>query len=269
LTRRRATNKLRLTAREDDMGRLDGKVALITGAAQNQGEAQARRFAAEGAKVVVTDIQDERGRAVAASLGDKAVWRRLDVTKSADWAAAVAFAVESFGKLNVLINNAGIFPNVKMEEMGEDQFMQVVRVNQLGCWLGMKAVVEAMRAAGGGAIVNTASVAGLAGLPGLSAYVGSKHAVRGLSKTAAIELGQYGIRVNSVYPGAVVGDEVPAGVTPEMLAEMFARRPIPRAGQVEDIANAMVFLASDESAYCTGTEVLVDGGWLAGAAGSS
>src|SRR5271155_4056589 len=156
------------------MGRLDGKVALITGAARNQGEAEARRFVAEGAKVIVTDVLDELGASVANDLGNDTLWCHLDVTSSSDWAKAVEAGVDAFGKLNVLINNAGIFPMATIEEMSEEDFMRVISINQLGCWLGMKSVIEPMRKAGGGAIVNTASVAGIAGIPGMSAYVSSK-----------------------------------------------------------------------------------------------
>jgi 3alpha(or 20beta)-hydroxysteroid dehydrogenase len=150
-----------------------------------------------------------------------------------------------------------------MEDMDEALFMKVIQVNQLGCWLGMRAVIEPMRAAGGGAIVNTASAAGLVGMAGLSAYVGSKHAVRGMSKTAAVELGGYGIRVNSIYPGAIVGADLPDGIDPAMINQMFQHLPVPRVGNPLDIARAMVFLASDDSAYCTGSELVVDGGSLA------
>lgn len=247
------------------MGRLEGKVALVTGAARGQGEAIARLFVDEGAKVVVTDVLDEPGQAVAADLGANAVWTHLDVSKSSEWAAAVALGVKTFGKLNVLINNAGIFPSVPMLTMTEEQYMQVIRVNQLGTWLGMKAVAEPMREAGGGSIVNTASVAGVAGMPGLSAYVASKHAVRGMSKTAAAELAPLGIRVNSIYPGAIVGDSVGAGIDPAVLKAMFAHLPIKRPGSTTEIAKLMVFLASDESSYCTGSEILIDGGAQAAA----
>jgi len=249
------------------MGRLDGKVALITGAARNQGEAEARRFVAEGAKVIVTDVLDELGASVANDLGNDTLWCHLDVTSSSDWAKAVEAGVDAFGKLNVLINNAGIFPMATIEEMSEEDFMRVISINQLGCWLGMKSVIEPMRKAGGGAIVNTASVAGIAGIPGMSAYVSSKHAVRGMSKCAAAEFGKYGIRVNSIYPGAIVGGEGVPGMDRSAVDALFANLPIPRAGTTEDIASLMVFLASDESSYCTGSEILVDGGSQAAPSG--
>jgi 3alpha(or 20beta)-hydroxysteroid dehydrogenase len=244
------------------MGKLDGKVALITGAARGQGESHARLFVEEGARVAVTDVLDEQGEKVAADLGGDAIWCHLDVSSAADWTAAVSRTVSAFGKLNVLINNAGIWPFGTIEEMPEETFMRTVSVNQLGTWLGIKSVIEPMRAAGGGSIVNTASIAGLIGMPGLGAYVGSKHAIRGISKTAAAELGHDGIRVNSVYPGAIVGDQLPDGVGEEQLETMFAHLPVPRAGRVGDVSAVMLFLASDDSAYCTGTEIVVDGGSL-------
>ena len=248
------------------MGKLDDKVALITGAARGQGAAEARQFVEEGAKVMVTDVLDDLGEKVAADLGDAARWCHLDVSDSAQWAHAVDETIKAFGKLNVLINNAGIFPMALMEDMDEELFMTVIRVNQLGCWLGMKSVIEPMRAAGGGAIVNTASTAGMAGFVGLSAYVGSKHAVRGMSKTAAMELGKYGIRVNSVYPGGIVGADLPEGMDRAVIDQMFQHLPVARPGTPLDIARAMVFLASDDSAYCTGSELQVDGGALTGSA---
>jgi 3alpha(or 20beta)-hydroxysteroid dehydrogenase len=207
---------------------------------------------------------DDLGGQVASSIGDAAIFCHLDVTSSDSWKAAVDATVAAFGKLDILVNNAGIWPFGTIEEMPEETFMQTIAINQLGVWLGMKSVIAPMRAAGGGAIVNTSSLAGLTGMPGLGAYVGTKHAVRGLSKTAALELGRYGIRVNSIYPGAIVGDAKPEGVTEEMLEGMFSHLPVPRVGHPDDIAKAMLYLVSDDSSYVTGAEIVVDGGSIAG-----
>jgi 3alpha(or 20beta)-hydroxysteroid dehydrogenase len=247
------------------MGRLEGKVALISGSARGQGEAIARAFVAEGAKVVVSDILDDQGKAVADSLGADAAWIHLDVRKSADWKAGVDFTVRTFGKLNVLINNAGVFPAASMLEMSEEDYLEVIHVNQLGVWLGMRAAAGAIHQAGGGSIVNTASVAGMAGIPKMSAYVSSKHAVRGMSKTAAAEFGPLGIRVNSIYPGGVLSEGISAGIDPAVIKALFGHLAIPRPGGTAEIAKLMVFLASDESSYCTGSEILIDGGAQAAA----
>jgi 3alpha(or 20beta)-hydroxysteroid dehydrogenase len=245
------------------MGKLDGKVALITGAGRSQGESHARVMVAEGAKVAVTDVLDDLGKQVAEDLGDSAIWCHLDVSNAADWAAAVDATVKAFGRLDILVNNAGIFPLASIEDMSEDDFMKVIEVNQLGTWLGMKSVIAPMRAAGGGSIINIASAAGLVGIPNLSAYVGSKHAVRGMSKTAAVEFGKDRIRVNSIYPGAIFGENSIPGMSQEAVDQMFAGHPIQRVGRPTDTSNAVVFFASDDSSYCTGSELQVDGGALA------
>lgn len=247
------------------MGRLDGKVALVSGAARGQGEAEARLFVAEGAKVVLGDVLDDLGEKVAADIGEGAVYTHLDVTDPAQWDEAVALATSTFGKLNVLINNAGILRFGLIETMPLDEYLQVVNVNQVGCWLGMKAVTPAMKAAGGGAIVNTSSTSGFIGTVGLSAYTATKFAVRGMTKVAAMELGHHGIRVNSVHPGGV-DTEMVAGPVFEHIDKdaVYGGLPIPRIGQPEEVAQVMLFLASDDSSYCTGAEYLVDGGFTAG-----
>ncbi|QKG19707.1 SDR family NAD(P)-dependent oxidoreductase [Actinomadura verrucosospora] len=248
------------------MARLDGKVALITGGARGIGEAHVRRFAAEGARVVFGDLLEDRGAAVAAATG--AVFVPMDVTSEEDWRRAVATAVERFGKLNVLVNNAGILRHRLLTDMTREQLQQVLDVNLVGPWLGMRAVVEPMKAAGGGSIVNTSSIEGYAAAAGLSAYAASKFGVRGITKAGAQELGKHGIRVNSIHPGGIATElaldpEVAQGV--EVDADAFFKAlPIPRWGEPDDVAGAAVYLASDESAYCTGTEILVDGGLLSG-----
>jgi 3alpha(or 20beta)-hydroxysteroid dehydrogenase len=238
-------------------GRLDGKVAVITGAARGQGAAEARLFAAEGARVVLADVLDDEGAAVAAEIGDAARYVHLDVTDEAQWAAAVTAAEEAFGPVSVLINNAGILHFQALHKTSLEDFDRVMRVNVHGVFLGMKAVVASMVAAGGGSIVNTSSTAGLQGLPYFGAYVASKWAVRGLSKTAAIDLGHKGIRVNSVHPGGIDTPMV-AGMSSD--APFYKRLPVPRMGSADEVAAAVLFLASDEAAYVSGAELAVDGG---------
>jgi 3alpha(or 20beta)-hydroxysteroid dehydrogenase len=247
------------------MGKLDGKIAIVSGGARGQGEAHVRRFVEEGAQVVFGDILDTEGEAVAKDVGDSAVYQHLDVTQPADWAAIVATAEDRFGPVSVLINNAGILTIGLVESVPLDEYMKIINVNQVGCLLGMQAVIPSMRAGGGGSIVNTSSTAGFTGTYGLVAYTASKFAVRGMTKVAAIELGHAGIRVNSVHPGGV-DTEMIAG--PEFAgvdqAEMFGSFPIPRVGRPEEIAKLMVFLASDDSSFSTGAEFIADGGMLAG-----
>jgi len=246
------------------MGRLDGKVALISGAGRGQGAEHARRFVAEGARVMLGDILDDDGRILADKLGAEAHYVHLDVTSETDWAAAVATTVDLYGRLDVLINNAGILRIGGLADTSVEDYLQVVRVNQLGCFLGMRSVIEALKTTGGGSIINTSSIHGLQGVPGLISYVASKFAIRGMTKAAALELGHFGIRVNSVHPGlidtAMVSDELPT------IDEngLFDKLSIPRIGTTADVAHLMVFLASDESSYCTGGEFVVDGGSICG-----
>jgi 3alpha(or 20beta)-hydroxysteroid dehydrogenase len=247
------------------MGRLEGKVALISGAARGQGAAEARAFVAEGAQVVLGDVLDDDCAAVAAELGGAAIAVHLDVTDPGDWKAAVDQAVSTFGKLTTLINNAGIFRIAGIEEMSLADYLQVVQVNQVGCFLGMQAAIPALRAAGGGSIVNTSSTAAQQAMPGLTAYAASKAAVRGMTKCAALDLGHDGIRVNAVLPGSIDTPMVRQGHLEDLDVDaLFAGLPIPRIGRPTEVAAMMVFLASDESAYSTGAEFVVDGGMLAG-----
>lgn len=249
------------------MGRLEGKVALVTGAARGQGEAEARLFAAEGAKVVLGDVLDAEGERVAAAIGAAALYWHHDVSREESWQAFVHAATERFGPPDVLVNNAGILLIAPIASMTLAQYRRVIDVNQVGCLLGMQAVIPSMAAKGGGAIVNIASTCGLQGTAGLSAYVSSKFAIRGMTKTAAIELGPLRIRVNAICPGGIDtamgrGDDFGSVDT----SDYFSGLPIPRIGKPEEVARAAVFLASDESSYCTGAELLVDGGMLAGPA---
>ena len=243
-------------------GRLEGKVAIITGAARGQGEAEARRFVAEGAQVLLTDVLDAEGEAVAGSLGDAAAYRHLDVTVEEEWVAAVADCEERFGPVTVLVNNAGILDFSPIHKQDVGRFRTVVDINLVGPLIGMKTVAPSMRRAGGGSIINVSSNAGIVGLPSAGAYVASKWGLRGLSKTAAMDLGAIGVRVNSVHPGGIL--------TPmtdfEGSADSGWARALPagRMGQPEEVANVVTFLASDEASYVTGAEWSVDGGATAG-----
>jgi 3alpha(or 20beta)-hydroxysteroid dehydrogenase len=246
-------------------GRLAGKVALISGAARGQGAAEARAFVAEGAMVVIGDVLDEEGAVVAKELGDAARFVHLDVTSESDWAAAVQATVDAFGSLNVLVNNAGIMRLGPLDGQATADYRAVVEVNQFGCYFGMRAAIPALRAAGGGSIINTSSINGFIGLAGTTAYGASKFAVRGMTRTAALELGHDNIRVNAVCPGtidtAMVSSPEFADVDKDAY---FADQPVARIGRAEEVANMMIFLASDESSFCTGAEFVVDGGALAG-----
>jgi 3alpha(or 20beta)-hydroxysteroid dehydrogenase len=252
------------------MGRLDGKVALISGAARGQGEAEARLFAEEGARVVLGDVLDEIGEVVAKELGDAAKYVHLDVRDEASWQAAVGLAESEFGPVSVLVNNAGIFRVSALVDTPIEQFREVVEVNQLGPFLGMKAVVPSMVKAGGGSIVNISSTNGLSGFPHTVSYTATKWAVRGMTKTAAMELGPLGIRVNSIHPGGVDTDMIrpenlgSLAATPNALDDRFSDLPLRRVGQPIEIARLALFLASDDSSYSTGSEFVADGGMLAG-----
>jgi 3alpha(or 20beta)-hydroxysteroid dehydrogenase len=250
------------------MGRLDGKVALITGGARGMGKSHVRHFVAEGARVVFGDVLDDKGRYVAAKLGGQSCrYAHHDVTSEEGWAAAVALAVAEFGRLDVLVNNAGILEFARIADMPLARFRRVLEVNAVGCWLGMKAVIEPMRAAGGGSIVNISSIEGFAGADGLSAYSASKFAVRGMTKVAARELARFGIRVNSVHPGGVLTRMVTdsAGARSAAEAEAFIKAtPLGRFAEPAEISRLVAYLASDESSFSTGSEFVADGGILAG-----
>lgn len=239
------------------MGRLDGRVAIVTGAAspRGQGAAHARLLLREGAAVVLTDVSDDEGGRTAAALGERAAYHRLDVTSEESWATTVAWTLERHGRLDVLVNNAGIWLAGPLAETSLADYRRVVDINQVGAFLGMRAVVPAMKAAGGGAIVNISSLAGLRGAQVSTAYAASKWAVRGMSRQAAAELASFGIRVNAVFPGYVDTEMIDAGHD-----EIAARVPLGRRlASPEEVAETVVFLASDAARYVTGAELVVDG----------
>jgi len=244
------------------MGKLDGRSVLITGAARGQGAAIARLFVEEGARVVLTDIRDDEGKLLADELGEQARYIHLDVRRETDWSAAVRYTDAEFGKLDGLINNAGVLHICTIEADSRASFLNVVEINQLGVFLGMKAVIRSMRDAGGGTIVNTASVDGTNGVPMANAYCASKFAVVGMTKVAAIELGRDGIRVNAISPGVIITDMV-SGFMDSMQDILTDRIPLHRFGRPAEIASVALFLTSDDSSYCTGANVVVDGGWTA------
>lgn len=244
-----------------DGGRLAGKVALISGGARGQGAAEAALFVAEGAKVVVGDVLDAEGKETVAALGDNALYTHLDVTDEANWRAVVAETEDRYGPISVLVNNAGVLSFGRIDQIELAEFERLIRVNLNGVFLGIKTVAPSMRRAGGGSIVNISSTSGLQGLPYLGAYVASKWAVRGLTKTAAIDLGHDGIRVNSVHPGGIDTPMI-AGTNAD--APFYRRLPVARMGSVDEVARAVLFLASDESSYTTGAELAVDGGATCG-----
>jgi 3alpha(or 20beta)-hydroxysteroid dehydrogenase len=250
------------------MGRLDGKVALITGAARGTGAACARRFVAEGARVVLGDILDDRGKAVAAELGADALYTHLDITSEVDWESAVELTLRSFGRLDVLINNAAVLHMASIESTTLDDWNRTVNVNQTGAFLGIRAVIPALREAGGGSIVNVSSIDGLEGMNFVSAYAATKWALRGLTKCAALELGRDAIRVNTVCPAGgseeMAGPWRPEGGSEEDPTGYTQKRPLPRRAEIEEIVAMILFLASDEASFCTGGDYPVDGGHSCG-----
>ncbi len=239
-------------------GRLAGKIALITGGARGMGEAHARRFLAEGAHVVIADILDEAGAALAAELGANARFVHLDVSSPDDWAAAVALCVGEFGGLHILVNNAGIFGGAALVDHPLDMWHRMIAVNLTGVFLGIRAATQAMIASGGTSIINISSVAGLRGAAGGAAYVASKFGVRGLTKSVAVELAPFGIRCNSVHPGII---DTPMA---ENLNTQGYDYPLGRMARSEEVTNMVLYLASDESSYSTGSEFIVDGGLTMG-----
>lgn len=241
------------------MGRVDGKVVLISGGARNIGGASARLLVEEGAHVVIGDLLDEEGTALAdelcrASGRDAARYVHLDVTSEEDWAAAVELTLAAYGRLDVLFNNAGIFNGGQLQRYRREQWQQMLDVNLTGAFLGIQAAADAMIAAGGGSIINTSSIEGLRGTPWAHGYVASKWGLRGLTKSAAMELAPHGVRVNSLHPGRIstpATDQMPEDLIPI---------PLGRPGQPAEVAAMVLFLASDESSFTTGSEFVIDGG---------
>ena len=247
------------------MNRLAGKVAIITGASQGMGAAHARAFVAQGAKVVLGDLNERAGDKLAAELGPDAIFVKQDVSNSADWKRILAEGQRRFGTINVLVNNAGILGTLAATtELPEAEFLRVCSINQTGVFLGMQSVLPGMIASGGGAIVNISSIAGLVaicGAPNL-AYVASKFAVRGMSKQVAVEYGDKNIRVNSVHPGYIKTPMMVAA-TDETGGGALTQIPLRRMADASEVSNLVVFLASDESSFITGTEHVIDGGMTA------
>ncbi|HEV8141573.1 MAG TPA: glucose 1-dehydrogenase [Methylomirabilota bacterium] len=245
--------------------RLKGKVALVTGGASGMGKSEAMIFAREGAQVLVADLLEAEGKEVAKAIGDAARFVKLDVTNEAEWQGAVAFAEREFGKLNILVNNAGISGTYQPDLTNTEAWDRVMNINAKGVFLGMKHAVPALQRAGGGAIVNISSISGFAGQHGVHmAYNASKGAVRIMTKTAAVQWAADNIRVNSVHPGFMPAMRTSVGsANPEWRAKVLRAVPMKREGRVEEVAHAVLFLASDEASYITGTELVVDGGFLA------
>ncbi|MFJ4970849.1 SDR family NAD(P)-dependent oxidoreductase [Streptomyces sp. NPDC088755] len=257
------------------MGKLDGRVVLVTGAARGQGEQEARLFAAEGARVVIADVLVEQGEALAAELGEEAArFVRLDVGREEEWAAVVATARDAFGRIDGLVNNAGILRFNELVDTPLAEFQQVVQVNLTGAFLGIRAVAPEIGAAGGGTIVNTSSYTGLTGMALVGAYAATKHAVLGLTKVAAVELAGKGVRVNAICPGAIdTAMSNPALLDPDAdlsrsdaALDAYYRKLVPmgRIGRPEEVAALALFLTCQDSSYITGQPFVIDGGWLAG-----
>jgi len=241
------------------MGQLEGKSIIITGGAQGMGAIHARRCVEEGARVVLTDLQVEAGEKAAAELGDSAVFAQQDITVEQDWDRVVSTALDRFGRVDGLVNNAAIWWTEPIMSEGADRLRKMLEVNVIGTFHGMQKVVPAMRESGGGSIVNLSSIAGTRGIPEHGSYGASKWAVRGLSKVAAAEFGQWNIRVNTIHPGAIEGTGM--FLIPEAeFEELFAEQPLRRPGRREEVSGLLIFLLSDQSSYVTGHEHVIDGG---------
>lgn len=244
------------------MGRVSGKVAIVTGAARGLGAAFAKRLVEEGAKVMLTDVLDAEGEAAAKALGANARFLHHDVTQEVQWQRIVAETEAAFGAVSVLVNNAGIAPsNVPIETLREADYRRHIDVNQVSVFLGMKSVIPSMKRAGSGSIINISSAAGLVGMPQALEYTASKFAVRGMTKAAAIDLAPINIRVNSIHPGLIrTPMSMPYPAAEQVLAALAAATPAKRLGEPDDVANVVLLLASDESSFSTGAEFIVDGG---------
>jgi 3alpha(or 20beta)-hydroxysteroid dehydrogenase len=238
-------------------GRIDGKIALITGGARGQGRQEAQRFAAEGATVFITDVLDEVGVATANELGDAVTFLHHDVTNEDDWTAVIAGIMELHGRIDVLVNNAGIFSMTPALDTSIEAWNQMVAINQTGVFLGIRDVGRIMCEQGSGSIINISSIAGLAGVGRAHAYAATKWAVRGMSKSAALEFAAHGVRVNSVHPGIIDTDMLREfGGNLEAITESI---PMGRTASADEVANVVLFLASEEASYCSGHEFVVDG----------
>jgi len=238
-------------------GRISGKIALITGGARGQGRQEAERFAAEGATVYITDVLDDVGAAAADELGDAVTFLHHDVTSEDDWAAVIAGIIEQHGRIEILVNNAGIFSMTAALDTSIEAWNQMVAINQTGVFLGIRDVGRVMCEQGSGSIINISSIAGLAGVGRAHAYAATKWAVRGMSKSAAIEFAAHGVRVNSVHPGIIDTDMLREfGGNIERITESI---PMGRTASADEVANVVLFLASEEASYCSGHEFVVDG----------
>ncbi|KGR85511.1 glucose 1-dehydrogenase [Lysinibacillus odysseyi] len=243
------------------MSRLAGKVAIITGAAQGMGAAHAKLFIEQGAKVVLTDLNEEKGQAFAAELGENALFVKQNVASEEDWATVIAKAEEAFGPVNVLVNNAGITMAKNILDITVEEYRRIVEINQVSVFLGMKTVAPSMMKAGGGSIVNISSMNGLVG--GAVGYTDTKFAVRGMTKAAALNLAPMGIRVNSVHPGVIATPMIVQEDTKAAVEEFSKSIPLKRLAQSEEVSKMVLFLASDDSSYSTGSEFVIDGGLTA------
>ena len=246
------------------MKRFKNRTVIVTGAARGMGASYARGFVAEGANVVIADVVDQEGQSLADQLGDRAIFSRLDVTSETDWAATVTAAETAFGPVSVLVNNAGIVHFAPIADTTPADWSRVIDINLTGTYLGIRALASSMRKAGGGAIVNISSGAGMSGAFGLGAYVASKWGVRGLTKTAALELARDKIRVNSIHPGATRTTMAAQPNVEAVMAASVRGLAIPRIAEPEELTRLVLFVASDEASFSTGSEFIADGGALVG-----